>query len=220
MFGFDLPVTNFALVGMAGLLAGVIHAPLTAIFLIAEITGGYELFFPLMIVAAISYATTKIFVSNSVYTIQLAKRGELITHHKDKATLMMMNVLDLIERDFNKVHPDEKMRDLINVISHAHRNIFPVVESDNSFRGIVKMDDIRHIMFNPELYDNVHVRDLMFMPEYIIDPLDSMEEIARKFKVSKRYNIVVIEQGKYLGFISRAKLFSSYRKLMEDFSED
>ena len=220
LIGFDLPVTNFALVGMAGLLAGVIHAPLTAIFLIAEITGGYELFFPLMIVAAISYATTKIFVSNSVYTIQLAKRGELITHHKDKATLMMMNVLDLIERDFNKVHPDEKMRDLINVISHAHRNIFPVVESDNSFRGIVKMDDIRHIMFNPELYDNVYVRDLMFMPEYIIDPLDSMEEIARKFKVSKRYNIVVIEQGKYLGFISRAKLFSSYRKLMEDFSED
>ena len=220
LIGFDLPVTNFALVGMAGLLAGVIHAPLTAIFLIAEITGGYELFFPLMIVAAISYATTKIFVSNSVYTIQLAKRGELITHHKDKATLMMMNVLDLIERDFNKVHPDEKMRDLINVISHAHRNIFPVVESDNSFRGIVKMDDIRHIMFNPELYDNVYVRDLMFMPEYIIDPLDSMEEIARKFKVSKRYNIVVIEQGKYLGFISRAKLFSSYRKLMEDFSEE
>ncbi len=219
LMGFDLPESNFALAGMVGLLAGVIHAPLTAIFLIAEITGGYELFFPLMIVAAISYATVKIFVSNSVYTIQLAKRGELITHHKDKAMLMMMNVMDLIERDFNVVHPDEKMRDLINVISHAHRNIFPVVESDNTFRGIVKMDDIRHIMFNPELYDNVYVRDLMFMPDHIIDPLDSMEEIARKFKISNRYNIVVIEQGKYLGFISRAKLFSSYRKLMEDFSE-
>ena len=220
LLGFDLPVSNFALIGMAGLLAGVIHAPLTAIFLIAEITGGYELFFPLIIVAAISYATVKIFVTNSVYTIQLAMRGELITHHKDKAMLMMMNVMDLIERDFNMVHPDEKMRDLINVISHAHRNIFPVVEYDNTFRGIVKMDDIRHIMFNPELYDDVYVRDLMFMPEFIIDPLDSMEEIAKKFKISKRYNIVVIEQGKYLGFISRAKLFSSYRKLMEDFSED
>jgi CIC family chloride channel protein len=220
MVGFNLDESNFALVGMAGLIAGVIHAPLTAIFLIAEITGGYELFFPLMIVAAISYATVKIFVSNSVYTIQLAKRGELITHHKDKAMLMMLNVRDLIESDFNMVHPDEKMRDLINVISHAHRNIFPVVESDNTFRGIVKMDDIRHIMFNPELYDNVYVRDLMFMPEHIIDPDDSMEEIAKKFKISDRYNIVVIEKGKYLGFISRAKLFSSYRKLMEDFSED
>ncbi|MBN2214962.1 MAG: chloride channel protein [Bacteroidales bacterium] len=220
MVGFDLPESNFALVGMAGLIAGVIHAPLTAIFLIAEITGGYELFFPLMIVAAISYATVKIFVSNSVYTIQLAKRGELITHHKDKAMLMMMNVRDLIETDFNVVHPDERMRDLVNVISHAHRNIFPVVGSDKTFRGIVKMDDIRHIMFNPELYDNVYVRDLMFMPEHIIDPEDPMEEIARKFKISGRYNIVVIEKGKYLGFVSRAKLFSSYRKLMEDFSED
>lgn len=220
MVGLDLPESNFALVGMAGLIAGVIHAPLTAIFLIAEITGGYELFFPLMIVAAISYATVKIFVSNSVYTIQLAKRGELITHHKDKAMLMMMNVRDLIETDFNIVHPDGRMRELIDVISHAHRNIFPVVESDNTFRGIVKMDDIRHIMFNPELYDNVYVRDLMFMPEYIIDPEDSMEEIAKKFKISGRYNIVVIKKGKYLGFISRAKLFSSYRRLMEDFSED
>jgi CIC family chloride channel protein len=115
MVGFNLDESNFALVGMAGLIAGVIHAPLTAIFLIAEITGGYELFFPLMIVAAISYATVKIFVSNSVYTIQLAKRGELITHHKDKAMLMMLNVRDLIESDFNMVHPDEKMRDQCNL---------------------------------------------------------------------------------------------------------
>jgi CIC family chloride channel protein len=220
MVGFNIPESNFALVGMAGLIAGVIHAPLTAIFLIAEITGGYELFFPLMIVAAISYATVKIFVSNSVYTIQLAKRGELITHHKDKAMLMMMKLRDLIETNFSTVHPDAKMRDLINIISHAHRDIFPVVEYDNTFRGIVKMDDIRHIMFNPELYDNVYVRDLMFMPDYIIDPEDSMEEVARKFNISGRYNIAVIEKGKYLGFISRAKLFSSYRKLMEDFSED
>ena len=127
ILGFNLNESSFALIGMAGMIAGVIHAPLTAIFLIAEITGGYELFFPLMIVAAISYATVRIFVSNSVYTLQLARRGELITHHKDKAMLMMMKIRDLIETDFNIVHPDEKMRELINVISHSHRNIFPDV---------------------------------------------------------------------------------------------
>ncbi len=219
-FGLSLSESNFALVGMAGLIAGVIHAPLTAIFLIAEITGGYELFMPLMIVAAISFATVKIFVPNSVYTIQLAQRGELITHHKDKAVLMMMNIRDLIESDFNIIHPEEKLGDLIRVISHAHRNVFPVVSKDNAFRGIVKMDDIRHIMFNPDMYDNIYVRDLMFMPEYVIDPEDSMEEIARKFQESGRYNIAVIEKGKYLGFISRARLFSAYRKLLKDFSED
>ena len=218
-FGLILPESNFALVGMAGLLAGVLHAPLTAIFLIAEITGGYELFMPLMIVAAISYTTVRIFVSNSVYTIQLAQRGELITHHKDKAVLMMLNIKDLIETDFNVVHPNQKLGDLIKEISHTHRNLFPVVESDNTFRGIVKMDDIRHIMFNPDLYENVFVRDLMFMPDYVIDPNDSMEEIAKKFQVSERYNIAVIENGKYLGFISRARLFSLYRKQVSESSE-
>jgi CIC family chloride channel protein len=218
-FGLSLSARNFALVGMAGLIAGVIHAPLTAIFLIAEITGGYELFMPLMIVAAISYATVKVFTPNSVYTIHLARRGELMTHHKDKTVLMMLDVKDLIETDFNKLHPNNTLGDLIKVITKAHRNIFPVVEKNNTFRGIVKMDDIRHIMFNQEMYDSVYVRDLMFMPQFVIDPKDSMEEIARKFQVSDRYNIAVIEKGKYLGFVSRAKLFSTYRKLLSDFSE-
>ncbi len=218
-FGLSLSARNFALVGMAGLIAGVIHAPLTAIFLIAEITGGYELFMPLMIVAAISYATVKLFTPNSVYTIHLARRGELMTHHKDKTVLMMLDVKDLIETDFNKLHPNNTLGDLVRIITRAHRNIFPVVEKDNTFRGIVKMDDIRHIMFNQEMYDSVYVRDLMFMPQNVIDPKDTMEEIARKFQVSDRYNIAVIEKGKYLGFVSRAKLFSTYRKLLSDFSE-
>jgi CIC family chloride channel protein len=217
--GLSLSESNFALVGMAGLIAGVIHAPLTAIFLIAEITGGYELFMPLMIVAAISYATVKLFTPNSVYTIQLARRGELMTHHKDKTVLMMLDVRKLIETDFNKLNPHDTLGDLIKIITRAHRNIFPVVEKDNTFRGIVKMDDIRHIMFNNEMYDRVYVRDLMFMPQYVIDPKDTMEEIARKFQISERYNIAVIEKGKYLGFISRAKLFSTYRKMLSDFSE-
>jgi CIC family chloride channel protein len=218
-FGLSLSESNFALVGMAGLIAGVIHAPLTAIFLIAEITGGYELFMPLMIVAAISYATVKIFTPNSVYTYQLAQRGELITHHKDKAVLMMLNVKELIETDFNKVKPNDTLGNLIKIITKAHRNIFPVVEEDGTFRGIVKMDDIRHIMFDQEMYEHIYVRDLMFMPQYVIDPKDTMEEIARKFQISGRYNIAVIEKGKYLGFISRAILFSTYRKMLSDFSE-
>ena len=217
--GLSLSESNFALVGMAGLIAGVIHAPLTAIFLIAEITGGYELFMPLMIVAAISYATVKLFTPNSVYTVQLARRGELMTHHKDKTVLMMLDVRQLIETDFNKINPNNTLGDLIKIITKAHRNIFPVVEKDNTFRGIVKMDDIRHIMFNNEMYESVYVRDLMFMPQYVIDPKDTMEEIARKFQISERYNIAVIEKGKYLGFISRAKLFSTYRKMLSDFSE-
>ena len=219
-FGFEISSSNFALLGMAGMIAAVIHAPLTAIFLIAELTGGYELFMPLMIVSTISYATTKIFVKNSVYTFMLAKRGELMTHHKDKAALMMLSVKELIETDFNELHPNNTFGDLINTIKYAHRNIFPVVEEDGTFRGIVKLDDIRHIMFNPDIYENTYVRDVMFMPEHVIFTSDSMEEIARKFQESGRYNIAVLARAKYVGFISRAKLFSSYRKLIKDFSEE
>ncbi len=220
LLGIDLPLVNFALVGMAGLIAAVIHAPLTAIFLIAEITGGYQLYMPLMIVGTISYATTRIFTTNSVYTIQLAKRGELITHHKDKALLMLMKIDNLIEKDFSVINPNDTLGDLVKVITRANRNVFPVVENDGTFRGIVKMDDIRHIMFNQDMYEKIRVRDLMFMPEYVIEKNESVEDVAMKFQVSGRYNIAVLKQGKYIGFISRAKLFSAYRKLLKDFSED
>jgi CIC family chloride channel protein len=218
-FGVELPASNFALVGMAGMIAAVIHAPLTAIFLIAEITKGYELFVPLMIVATIAYATAKVFISNSVYTIQLAKRGELMTHHKDKAVLMLLNLEELIEEDFSVIRPYNTMGDLIEVIKFAHRNIFPVVEDDGSFRGMIKLDDIRHVMFNNEVYDNTVVRDMMFIPEDAIYTSDTVEEVAMKFQQSGAYNIVVIDHGKYLGFISRAKLFSAYRELLKHFSE-
>ncbi len=218
-FAIEISPVNLALVGMAGMIAAVIHAPLTAIFLIAEITKGYELFVPLMIVSTISYATTKIFVTNSVYTIQLAKRGQLLTHHKDKALLMLMNVNELIETDFNKVRPNQTLGDLIDIIKFAHLNIFPVVEDDGTFRGMIKLDDIRHIMFNYELYDRTSIRDLMFLPEDVILSTDSVEEVAQKFQSSGSYNIVVIDHGKYLGFISRAKLFSAYRDMLKNFSE-
>lgn len=218
-FGIELSASNFALVGMAGMIAAVIHAPLTSIFLIAEITKGYELFVPLMIVSTISYATTKIFVTNSVYTIQLAKRGELITHHKDKAVLTLMNIEELIETDFHIIRPNQIMGDLINLIKFAHRNIFPVVEEDGTFRGMIKLDDVRHVMFNSDMYDKVLIRDMMFTPDDVIFTSDSVEEVAMKFQESGAYNIVVMEHGKYLGFISRAKLFSAYRDLLKHFSE-
>lgn len=218
-FGFNLSSSNFALVGMAGMIAAVIHAPLTAIFLIAEITKGYELFVPLMIVSTVSYATTKIFVTNSVYTIQLAKRGELMTHHKDKAVLMLMNLEELIEKDFSIIRPYNTMGDLIEVIKFAHRNIFPVVEDDGTFRGMIKLDDIRHVMFNNDVYDTSIIRDMMFVPKDVIFTSDTVEEVAMKFHESGAYNIVVIDHGQYLGFISRAKLFSVYRDLLKHFSE-
>ena len=219
-FGIEISVSNMALVGMAGMIAGVIHAPLTAIFLIAEITGGYELFFPLMLASTISYGTTRYFVKNSVYTVQLAKRGELMTHHKDRNILLMMKVTDLIETDFSTLRSDETLRDLIKVITNSSRNIFPVIDEKHNLQGIVKLDDIRHIMFHQEMYDNTKISDLMIIPKWTIESTDQMEEVARVFTESQRYNIPVLQNGKYLGFVSRARVFSSYREMLKHFSDD
>jgi CIC family chloride channel protein len=215
-----LPSSNFAMVGMSGIIAGVLHAPLTGIFLIAEITGGYELIIPLMIVATISYATAKIFVKESVYTYQLAQRGELFTHHKDKTVMAMMKVEPLIERDFVKIHPEAKLRDLIKIISESNRNIFPVVDQQNNFKGFIRLDDIRGIIFKPELYDRIGVTSLMATPAVYVDPDDSMEVVAQKFKEYDKYNLPVLKEGKYIGFISRASVFGKYRELVRQFSED
>lgn len=216
----NLNASTFALAGMGGLIAGVLHAPLTAIFLIAEITSGYQLFVPLMVTATISYATIRIFVKNSVYTHQLARRGELITHHKDRAILSMMTVGKLIERDFKTVRPDDKLGDLVKVVAESKRNIYPVIDEDGLFCGIIVLDDIRNIMFKPELYDEKSVGSLMFMPGTSVSPDESMEEVAKKFQQSRNYNLPVLKDGKYIGFISRANVFSEYRKLLKDFSED
>jgi len=218
--GVDVSISNMALVGMAAMIAGVIHAPLTSIFLIAEITGGYELFFPLMLAATISYGTTRYFVKNSVYTVQLAKRGELMTHHKDRNILLMMKVNDLIETNFKTVRPEQSLRDLVQIITTSSRNIFPVVDEQGILKGIVKLDDIRHIMFNQEMYDSTHISDLMVTPEWTVETTDQMEEVARKFSESGRYNFPVLQNGKYLGFVSRARVFSSYREMLKHFSED
>ncbi len=216
----ELSATNFSLVAMGGLIAGVIHAPLTGIFLIAEITGGYELFMPLMIVAVISYITIRIFTANSVYTIQLAKRGELLTHHKDKNVLTLMRIDKILETNFITINENAKLGDLVDAISESQRNIFPVIDDDNNFLGIVVLDNVRHIMFKPELYDTVDISSLMTVPVYIIDPKDSVEAIAQKFQDSGKYNMPVIEDGKYKGFISKANLLSEYRRMLKEFSDD
>lgn len=216
----SINTANFALVGMGGLIAGVLHAPLTAIFLIAELTGGYGLFVPLMITATISYATIRLFVNNSVYTHQLAKRGELITHHKDKAVLSLMKVEPLIEKNFVAIDVDDKLGDLVNKIPQTTRNQFPVIDSENNFHGVIDLNDVRNIMFKPELYDNVDVRNLMTIPPSLVDPGESMEEVARKFQSSGRYNIPVVQEGKYIGFISRANVFLNYRKMLKHFSDE
>ena len=214
----QLPIQNFALIGMAGLIAGVLQAPLTGLFLIADLTGGYEMFLPLMITATASFATAKTFEKHSVYTHLLAMRKELLTHDKDQAVLTMMEVKNLIETDFATIHPEASLGDLVKVVSEAHRNLFPVVDSKGIIHGMIKMDDVRKIIFKPELYDKTMVKDLMYMPEYYISPDDSMEDLVEMFRKSSRFNIAVIDKGKYLGFISRANAFTAYRNQLKMFS--
>ena len=221
VFGFtDVNVSNFALMGMGGLIAGVLHAPLTGIFLIADISGGYKLFVPLMITAAFSYLTVRAFTSNSVYAIQLAARKQLITHHRDKHVLSIMSVPDLLETDFIILDHDAKLRQLVDAISVSHRDLYPIVDEVGTMVGMVKLDDVRHIIFKQELYDKISLKEIMYMPEHWITPRDSMEMVVKKFEQSGRYNLAVIDNGKYMGFISKAKVFSNYRKLVEDFSHD
>ena len=219
MLGFrQLNTNNFALIGMGGLIAGVLHAPLTGIFLIADISGGYKLFVPLMITATFAYIIVRTFTPNSVYHFQLAQRKELMTHDKDANVLQMLEVRKLIETDFEVLSPDATLRDLTNSISHNHRNLFPVVDKNGVMVGMVKMDDVRDIIFKHELYDTVKISELMYMPSDHIDPNDNMETVAHKFESSGRYNLAVIEDGKYIGFISRARVFTTYRKQIIDVS--
>lgn len=218
--GNHLSLRNFALVGMAGAIAGIIHAPLTSIFLIAEITGGYELFLPLMIVSTISYVTIKYFVPNSVYTIQLAKRGQLITHHKDKAVLSLMRIGKLIETDFKTIDVEASLGDLVEKVKASKRNVFPVLDAEGNLKGIVHLNNIRHIMFQIDIYEEVKVKDLMFTPHNAVDPDQSMEEVAKEIQESGHFNIPVVKNGKYIGFVSRANVFSSYRRMLRYFSED
>lgn len=217
---FFISERNFTLVSMAGLIAGILHAPLTALFLIAEITSGYELVIPLMITAAISFLTAKYFQSHSLYTLQLAQKGELITHNKDQAILTLMQLKTEVETDFSKVHPDQSLGQLVKIVSKSKRNIFPVVNEKENLEGIVLLDDIRQIMFEPEKYEKYTVRELMSSYPAACASTDSMEEVMDKFQKSGAWNLPVIDQGRYIGFVSKSKLFNDYRKILKDFSDE
>ena len=217
---FHVSESNFTLIGMTGLMAGVLHAPLTAIFLIAEITGGYELFVPLMIVSAISFAITKYYVSYSIYTLKLAERGELMTHDKDQNVLMVLDIDKVIETNFIILKPDMKLGDILKkAVAKSSRNHFPVVNDANEFLGVIRLDDIRHIMFNADLYDKVNASSLMHADAGIIDyDKDSMNNIMDKFKTSGAWNLPVIKSGKYYGYISKSKLLTAYRRQLIKFT--
>ncbi|MEX2369502.1 MAG: chloride channel protein [Bacteroidales bacterium] len=211
---------NFALVGMAGVMSGVMHAPLTAIFLIAEITGGYTLFIPLIVTATISFVTIRGFEKQSIYTMRLAERGELITHHKDKAVLSMLTVAEVLENDFEKVPEDGKLSDLITAVSKSTRNIFPVVDEQNMLMGIISLNDVRDIIFNTELYEKVSITELMQIPPAIVRKDENMKKVLEIFEETGAWNLPVADKGLYIGFISRSKIFSSYRNLLREFSDD
>lgn len=215
-----LSESNFTLIGMAGMMAGVMHAPLTAIFLIVEITGGYALFIPIMITATIAYLTIMYFEPHSIYTKRLAKRGELITHNKDKAILTLMKLGKVIETDLKKVSPDATLGELVKIISHSHRNIFPVVNEEGLLLGIVLLDDIRDIMFNSEMYDDTYVRNLMILPPAILEVDAPMDVVMRRFEKTGAWNLPVVQDEKYLGFVSKAKIFNVYRRVLVHFSDE
>ena len=220
LFGFDLSVKNFALMGVAGVMAAVMHAPLMGIFLTAELTGGYELFLPLLIVSALSYLTIKAFEPYSIYAMRLAQRGELLTHHKDKGVLTLLKIVNVIETDFHVVTVDMDLRQMVKVISQSSRNLFPVVNADGKLMGVVLLDDIRNIMFRPDLYRRMHVDKFMSTPPALIDINSSMEEVMKIFDDTGAWNLPVVDNGKYVGFVSKSKIFNSYRRVLRHYSED
>ena len=215
-----LPEANFVLVGMAGLMAGVMQAPLTAIFLIAEITGGYTLLMPLIITSAVSFATIRLYEPYSIYTKRIAKQGDLLTHDSDQAVLTLLKTDELIENDFSAIGLNQTLGDLVKVIAHSHRNIFPVVNSDGQMQGIVYLDDVREVMFDRDKYQS-HVYTFMKqVPEFVYCK-EKMESVMNKFEFTGAWNLPVVDEtGKYLGFVSKSKIFSAYREQLQQVSHD
>ena len=213
---------NFALLGMAGIMSGVMHAPLTGVFLIAELTGGYDLFLPLMIVSIVSYITILMFEPHSIYSMRLAQKGELLTHHKDKAVLTLLSADSIIERDFQSVTPEMSLGDMVKVISKSNRNMFPVVDERGVLLGIVLLDNIRNIMFRPELYNRFRVSKFIVSPPAKVIVNTPMDQIMKTFDETKAWNLPVVDQtGRYMGFMSKSKIFNSYREvLVDNFSGD
>ena len=216
-----VPEQNFVLVGMAGLMAGVMQAPMTAIFLIAEISGGYELLIPLILTSTISYGVTRMVEPYSIYTKRIAKKGELLTHDSDQAVLTLLKTNDLVEADFGTIRIDATLGELVQVVAESNRNIFPVVDSRNHFQGYVSLEDIRRDMFTVELYNTQHVYNYMkSAPAYVyVD--EKMDSVMKKFEITGAWNLPVVEHDRtYLGFVSKSKIFSAYRTQLKQVSHD
>ncbi len=216
-----VPEQNFVLVGMAGLMAGVMQAPMTAIFLIADMTGGYDLLIPLIITSTISYAVTRAIEPYSIYTKRIAKKGELLTHDSDQAVLTLLKTSELIESDFMTIRIDATLRDLVDKVAQSKRNIFPVVDSRNHFQGYVSLEDIRRDMFKYEKYDSLHVYNFMkSAPAYVyVD--EKMDSVMRKFEHTEAWNLPVVDRDRtYVGFVSKSKIFSAYREQLKQVSHD
>lgn len=218
--GFSVSEANFTLIGMAGLIAGVLHAPLTAIFLIAEITGGYQLFIPLMITASMSFIINKNGLDHTIYTKELLEKGALLTQDKDKSVLTLMKLDSVIEQNFIQLHPEMTLGEMLKEgVSKSSRNLFPVTDSDGSFVGIILLDDIRTVMFDHTLYNSTTVETFMHQaPAYIIYEKDSMQDVMKKFKDSDAWNLPVIKNKKYYGFVSKSKLLTAYRNELINFT--
>jgi CIC family chloride channel protein len=213
---------NFALLGMAGVMAGIMHAPLTGVFLIAELTGGYDLFLPLMIVSISSYLTILMFEPHSIYSMRLAEKGKLLTHHKDKAVLTLLDVNGVIEKDFVTVSPDMTLGDVVKAIGKSKRNVFPVIDKDGILLGVVLLDNIRNIMFRPELYERFKVSKFMVSCADKIVMNTPMDKVMQVFDDTKAWNLPIVdEKGRYIGYMSKSKIFNSYREvLVDNFSGD
>ena len=218
--GFQLSQKNFALMGMAGVMSGVMHAPLMAIFLTAEMTGGYDLFLPLLIVSALAYITIRIFTPYSIYTMRLAKAGDLVTHQKDKAVLTLLKVDNLIETDFKIVHPEMNLKEMVDTISVSNRNLFPVTDSEGNLKGVVLLDEIRNIMFRADLYKKMHVSRFMSAVPEVIEITYPMDKVMEIFDRTNAWNLPVVDKGRYVGFVSKSKIFNSYRRVLRHFTED
>ena len=216
-----VPVSNFVLVGMAGLMAGVMQAPMTAIFLIAEITGGYQLLLPLIVTAGIAYGMTRIFERYSIYTKRIAQTGELLTHDSDQAVLTLLKTAALVETDFQAVRIDATLGELVQAVSESRRNLFPVVDGKGRFQGYVSLEDIRCDMFRPELYPVRHVYNYMRSAQEYVYAEENMESVMRKFEKTGAWNLPVVDSDRrYIGFVSKAKIFNAYREELKDFSQD
>ena len=220
LFGLALIESSFTLTAMAGVFSAVLHAPLTAIFLIAEITEGYALLIPLILTSTVAFITARTFQKYSIYNEQLAITGELITHDKDKAVMTLLDWSREVEKDLLTVRPDSNLGDLVKQISKSNRNLFPVVDEFNILEGVVLLDDVRDKMFRPELYDKITVRELMTIPPSYIDLSERGDAVLDAFERTGAWNLPVLDEGRYVGFISKSRIFSAYRELLRQFSEE